>query len=313
MEAVGVLRRLRGEQLGAEEAGLDEHRADPERRDLGGQRLHPALHAELGGGVGGAELLAHDAGGRGDRDEQAGALGAHDRKGRAGDVDRAEQGGLDLRPEVLGGDLLEEPGVEVARVVDQHVDAAEPVDGAWTAASASAGSVTSSLTARPAGPTGWDRLLGEINRTVSAARHDGAERLAPHLLAAYRRRGAPPCRTAPAHRILDHTEERRPITSLLNRFGRHLLTSGSLSTIGPSPVSYKRSSPSSLSSRSDTSNASSAPSSSSFNQQIQHADQARSSRRKAIDGPTAASVRGGHGRQRVPLQPRGAEGGRAPP
>ena len=49
---------------------------------------------------------------------QAGALGAHDRKCRAGDVDRAEQGGLDLRPEVLRADLLEEPGVEVARVVD---------------------------------------------------------------------------------------------------------------------------------------------------------------------------------------------------
>jgi hypothetical protein len=29
----------------------------------------------------------------------------------------------------LGGDLLEEPGVEVAGVVDQHVDAAEPFHG----------------------------------------------------------------------------------------------------------------------------------------------------------------------------------------
>ena len=33
-----------------------------------------------------------------------------------------------------------------------------------------------------------DRLLCEINRTVSAARPDGADRLAPYLLAAYRRR-----------------------------------------------------------------------------------------------------------------------------
>ena len=70
-----------------------------------------------------------DARGRGDRDDQAGVLGAHDRKDRAGDVHRAEQGGLDLRPEVLRADLLEEPGVEVARVVDQHVDASEPFDG----------------------------------------------------------------------------------------------------------------------------------------------------------------------------------------
>jgi hypothetical protein len=40
-------------------------------------------------------------------------------------VHRAEQGGLDLGPEVLGADLLEEPGVEVAGVVDQHIDPAE--------------------------------------------------------------------------------------------------------------------------------------------------------------------------------------------
>ena len=59
-------------------------------------------------------------------DDEPGALGAHDGQHGAGDVQRAEQVGLDLRPEVLGADLLEEPGVEVAGVVDQHVDAAEP-------------------------------------------------------------------------------------------------------------------------------------------------------------------------------------------
>ena len=75
------------------------------------------------------ELPADDAGGRGDRHDEAGALGAHDGQDGAGDVDRAEQGRLDLRPEVLGADLLEEAGIEVARVVDQDVDAAEPVDG----------------------------------------------------------------------------------------------------------------------------------------------------------------------------------------
>ena len=75
------------------------------------------------------ERLADDAGGRRDRDDEAGALGAHDREHRAGDVHRAEQVGLDLRPDVLGAELLEEPGVEVAGVVDEHVDAAEPVDG----------------------------------------------------------------------------------------------------------------------------------------------------------------------------------------
>jgi hypothetical protein len=73
--------------------------------------------------------LAHDAGSRRDRDDESRALGAHDRKYRAGDVHRAEQGGLDLGAEVLRADLLEEPGVEVARVVDEDVDPAEALDG----------------------------------------------------------------------------------------------------------------------------------------------------------------------------------------
>jgi hypothetical protein len=55
-------------------------------------------------------------------------LRSHDRKGGAGDVDRTEEGGLDLRPEILRAELLEEPGVEIARVVDQHINPAEPVD-----------------------------------------------------------------------------------------------------------------------------------------------------------------------------------------
>ena len=47
----------------------------------------------------------------------------------AGDVHRAEQQGLDLVADLIGAEFLEEAGVEVARVVDQHVDAAEPADG----------------------------------------------------------------------------------------------------------------------------------------------------------------------------------------
>src|SRR4249919_1621823 len=64
----GVLRRLRRQQLGAEEPGLDQHRADPERRNLRGQRLHPALHPELRGSVRGQELSAPNAGGRAHRE-----------------------------------------------------------------------------------------------------------------------------------------------------------------------------------------------------------------------------------------------------
>ena len=58
-----------------------------------------------------------------------GALGAQLREGGAGDVDRAEQGRLDLGAERLGRHLLEEPGLEVAGVVDQHVEPAEPLHG----------------------------------------------------------------------------------------------------------------------------------------------------------------------------------------
>jgi hypothetical protein len=101
----------------------DQHGADAEGCDLGGQRLDPALDPELGRGIGGAERLADDADGRGDRHDQARTLGTHHRQHRAGEVDGAEQGGLDLGPEVLGADLLEEPGVEVAGVVDQHIAA----------------------------------------------------------------------------------------------------------------------------------------------------------------------------------------------
>jgi hypothetical protein len=47
----GIARRPRREQLGAEETGLHEHRADAERGDLGRQRLDPALHPELRDGM----------------------------------------------------------------------------------------------------------------------------------------------------------------------------------------------------------------------------------------------------------------------
>ena len=56
-------------------------------------------------------------------------MGAHDRKHCTCHVDGTKQICLDSRPEVLGRELLEEPCVEVARVVDEDVDAPEPRDG----------------------------------------------------------------------------------------------------------------------------------------------------------------------------------------
>src|SRR2546423_10999333 len=58
---LGVDRRRLSEQLGTEEPGVDNGGADAERRDLGSKRLHPALHAKLGGGVSGIELKANKA------------------------------------------------------------------------------------------------------------------------------------------------------------------------------------------------------------------------------------------------------------
>ena len=57
-----------------------------------------------------------------------GALLAHDRQDRAGDVHRAEQALGELALHLLGRELLEEARVEAGGVVDQHVDAAEALD-----------------------------------------------------------------------------------------------------------------------------------------------------------------------------------------
>src|SRR5439155_27326613 len=58
---LGVVRRLLGEELRAEEPRVDDGGGDAERRDLGVQRLHPALEAELRRGVGSTELEADEA------------------------------------------------------------------------------------------------------------------------------------------------------------------------------------------------------------------------------------------------------------
>src|SRR6266851_4647621 len=74
---LGVVRRLLGEELSAEETRVDEGGGDAERRNLGVQRRRPALQAELRRGVGGTELEADEARGRGDRDDVPRALLAH--------------------------------------------------------------------------------------------------------------------------------------------------------------------------------------------------------------------------------------------
>ena len=123
----GVGGGVRGQQIGAEEARVDDGGGDPERLDLGLQGLHPALHPELRGGVGGVELEPGQAGTGGDRQDVPGPLPTHHRQHRPGDVHRPDQPGGELVVDLLGGQLLEVAAVEVRGVVDQHVDAPEPL------------------------------------------------------------------------------------------------------------------------------------------------------------------------------------------
>jgi len=72
--------------------------------------------------------LAGDACGRGDGEQQAGALLTHHRQDRASDVHRAEQQRVELIADLVRAQLLEEAGEEVARVVDQNINSAKLCD-----------------------------------------------------------------------------------------------------------------------------------------------------------------------------------------
>ncbi len=53
---------------------------------------------------------------------------AHYREHGARDVECTEEVDLNLRPELLRANFLEEAGLEAGGVIDQHVDPAEPLD-----------------------------------------------------------------------------------------------------------------------------------------------------------------------------------------
>ena len=67
--------------------------------------------------------------GRGDGEQQAGALLTHHWQDGASDVHRAEQQRVELIADLFGAQLLEKAGEEVAGVVDQNVESAELRDG----------------------------------------------------------------------------------------------------------------------------------------------------------------------------------------
>jgi len=72
--------------------------------------------------------LPHNAGGRRDRDDVPRPLLAHHGQDCACDIHRPHKVRRQRALDLLRGQLLEEAGIEVAGVVDQHVDAAEAVD-----------------------------------------------------------------------------------------------------------------------------------------------------------------------------------------
>jgi hypothetical protein len=134
-------------ELRAKEAGVDDGSGDAEWCDLGLQRFHPALEAELRRRIGTHEVEAGcKARRRGDRDDVTRALLAHYRKHCAGHVHWAEETHRQLPLELLWRQLLEGAGVEARRIVDQQIDPTEPSTAAGTAASASLRLVTSSAT-----------------------------------------------------------------------------------------------------------------------------------------------------------------------
>jgi hypothetical protein len=71
--------------------------------------------------------LADDARGRRQRDDVPRALFSHHRKYGASHVHRAKKVRCQLRLELFRRQLFEEPGEEVTRIVDQHINATEPV------------------------------------------------------------------------------------------------------------------------------------------------------------------------------------------
>jgi hypothetical protein len=100
---------------------------DAELRDLRGEGLAEPFERPLGGVVRPDQRERHDPADGRDLQDVPGALRAQDRQGRLRDPQRAEQVGLQLGPNLVLGQLLDEAEVPVAGVVDHDVESAEPV------------------------------------------------------------------------------------------------------------------------------------------------------------------------------------------
>src|SRR5258706_9756018 len=129
---VGIVREngLGGSrEVRAEAPGLDDRDFDPERPDLFGEHLREALDTPLGRRVRAATDRA-DASSHGrELEDPARSLASHHRDGRLGQVHDTKEIGLKLGAEILNGRVLDRGKVPIAGVVDQHIEAAEDVNG----------------------------------------------------------------------------------------------------------------------------------------------------------------------------------------
>ena len=127
-------RELGGHAL--EHAGVDVVRADGERTDvragllqLAAQRAGEADGRELAGRVIGLTGHGHDAGRRGHGDDRRALLFLERRHERLGGPEQAQHVHGEGAADLLLGQVLERRTGDHAGVVDQHVDAAQRLDG----------------------------------------------------------------------------------------------------------------------------------------------------------------------------------------
>ena len=113
-------------RIGAGQHGMH---PDVEVTALHGQCLGEALNGPLRRAVGGLQRDADHAGHRGDIDHHTPALLSHDGHHRPGGVEHAKDIGVEHGAHGRIAGLLQRGMAAVARVVDQHIDAAEPFQG----------------------------------------------------------------------------------------------------------------------------------------------------------------------------------------
>ena len=131
---------------------LDDRHLDAQWTNLLGQHFRETLDAPLCGRIGRAAQRSNSAADRRKLDDVARFLLTHHRDCSLGDIDDAKQIGLDLRPEFLKAGVFNGVDIAIARIVDKDIEAPKRIDCVFIAASAAAGSVTSSSNRRTWSP-----------------------------------------------------------------------------------------------------------------------------------------------------------------